>query len=603
MIASRPALGQVSKRGNLLRTVLLEASASPASASFLIPLVFSAVVTLSAFAFPDTYVYGISLHWADLVAAMTAYVTFAMARIVDPSQKGSTYRGLALWIVTGVLATIVPQVVITVAVGKISIDFLLTSLSGLVAYPIIVTVIGGVITSGVSARRRIRELNKRTRQLTQMRSTLVEDISKTQGLLRADIHSRLSAALDGITSETSWGDQAAAAQTAESLRDTIDTVIRPLSHDLGQAGPRALTDTAFQGHSYSHSHSHSHVEIEKGSTANVVSQLKVPLPDLLSPGATVLLGFVFIIPAMLSLYGEAGALRSAISLFVIWVALHVLRRTFAAVQLSLATAATALGLGSALAAFVISSTVWGLVGITDGPVAIAICIGLVTLAAAVFLFMTVRRLKLIDETALINEAIEVVVSRMKQEMWVTRKQLAHLVHGQVQSTLLAAAMRLKKTVNPSPKDFDQVRFDITFALNSVMTGTQDEDESFAAQFTRLKETWEGVCEITVSDAGGVTELLDADQLARTCVAEVLAEAVANAAKHSQAAAVSASLSQDSFGYIAVTITTTGELSTLEPERAGYGSRLLDELTTAWSRTGANNLVTLKALIALDNVRA
>lgn len=593
MSSSVPTTSWWKNSGDPARVVFSEAASSKWSQSFFIPTVFSLIIVLSAFAFPDTFVYGISLHWADVIASAAAFLVFSTARVLQRNKQMQNYRGLRLWLISGFCADISPQIVLVLITGKFSLEYIATSLIGLIAYPLLMTLVGVVLAGRFNSRNRIRELNRQKAQLLLIRDTLDDEIVTVQSELSQMIHSRLSTVFSEITTNFTSENADAVKKSAAALREAIDVVVRPLSKEL-----------AFEQQALSTSAQHfkdkdQYLTDYLSRRVRRSSGESIQLRQILSPLLTLLISMVFILPAMLTVYGPMPSLRSSGVLILLGTLMAIIRNRAGSVKMA-SIVALILPTGLAgLVSFAISSAFWGFQTLSEGPVAVTLSFSLVTFATTSFLYVTARRKSVVEQSEQTNQAIELLLSRLRQEVWVIRRELARLVHGQVQSRLLAAAMRLSKIAQPTSEDISLAQADVMAAISSVATGLNEEEESFTSQYSRIVDAWDGVCDITLHAEQTLTTLIEKDRIARTCVAEVIGEAVANAAKHSEAAAVSVTLNTDVEGYVTVTITTTGDLDKTEAAQSGYGSRIFDELTTSWERTSAEGVITLKALIALD----
>ena len=175
--------------------VFAEATGSKGSESFIIPFIFSSIIIGTAYALPETFVYGISLHWADLIAGGSAFLTFAGWRLYRKFRPNAKYRGLKLWIIAGVIADLAPQLGITLWAGKISVEYLVSSITGIIAYPFLMTIIGVLVASWLNSRLLIRELAKDRAKLLSMQSSLDSEISQIKIQLSELVESRLATLL------------------------------------------------------------------------------------------------------------------------------------------------------------------------------------------------------------------------------------------------------------------------------------------------------------------------------------------------------------------------------------------------------------------------
>jgi signal transduction histidine kinase len=430
-----------------------------------------------------------------------------------------------------------------------------------------------------------------------MRDSLDEEIATIQSELRQLVENRLSVLFAEITERFTTENLSEIKRSAEQLRESIDLVVRPLSKELAldQSEIKASSDRFKDKDVYLAEFLARKVPRRKDISVSV-RQL-ISLPFILLPSA------VFIVPALSYVFGVGGALRGIATLVMLGVVLLVVRRIagkYSGRPAGMMPISTA---GIALVTFLVSSMIWGIQSPLQGPLAITICVALIFLGQMLLKYFQLRRSMTISESEETNSAIDLLLSRLRQEVWVIRKKLAQVVHGQVQSRLLAASMRLSQNEHLDAETLERAKSDIVAAMSAVATDLSEKEESFTDQFQRIQDAWDGVCEVTLTSTPEVILLLELDSLARTCVAEVISEAVANAAKHSQAARVDITLTHNPAGFIDVTITTTGELEVQGAGHSGYGSRILDELTTSWERSSSQGLITLTAQIALDPVQA
>ena len=572
--------------------VFTEATESKGSESFIIPFVFASIIIGTAFALPETFVYGISLHWADLIAGGSAFLTFAGWRLVRRFRPNMEYHGLKLWIIAGLIANLAPQLGITLWAGKISVEYLVSSITGIIAYPFLMTIIGVLVASWINSRLLIRELAKDQAKLLAMQSSLDSEISQIKSQLSELVESRLATLLKDAPIWLSASNSESRNQVSSQIRTAIDSVIRPLSRQL------AFDDTGdFKvPESFAGQEAISSV-VTKSDRKEAMR--KIALAEILSPSLILVPATIFILPALVYIDGILAAAQSALSLIVIGVILRRSRHRAARIQLApvinVAVGTTYVG----FIAFISSLVVWQFDFQSVGPAAITTSVTLCAFGALAFLQISERRHRNILDRKVTNDAIELLVSQLRQEVWVRRRQLARIVHGKIQSKLLAASMRLSAIQNPTAQDLELVQADIVTALNGLLLEIDEDVEDFATQFSHIEDAWDGVCELSLRVSDNLLKEIDSSPNARTCVSEVIGEAVANAAKHSTASKVEIDLELTGDGYVSIEIATAGEFDATEGKNPGYGSQLLDEITTKWERVEENGVIRLRALVALD----
>ena len=578
---------------NLARVIFNEASHSSRSGSLLIPFTFAVLIFGTAYLFPENFVFGISMHLTDLVSGLTALAVFGFWQLKQGVKPNKSYRGFRLWVVAGLIANLMPHIFVFAIVGEISSDFTNIGIIGLLTYPLTITLLGVLIGSWLNHRDQLRDLSQQKSQLLQMRNSLDQDIANTKKELQDLVESRLGEILAKADNDFQDLDSVGASQAASSLRDAIDQVVRPLSRQLAfesDAVDKAASDFADKDR---------FLEEYLAQKVPHDREQRISLSEIFLPFLFIIPTAVFAIPAMAYVEGQSGLINSAVTIGITFILLLGFKK-FMGRLTSRPVTVIVFGVVAAFAiTFIAGALVWQFDEQSVGPTALATCVSLIATGGEIVLYVTIRRMRNVSERQETNDAIALLVSRLRQEVWLNRRNLARIVHGRVQSKLLAASMRLSQKESPTEADFVLARADVTEAIDSLKSEIDSEGESFEVQFTRIQQAWDGVCEVALNSSGDLITKVDADSNARTCLVEIAGEAVANAAKHSKASRVDVELSETGDGYVGILITTTGELLDSGSSVSGYGSHLLDELTTQWSRSSENSVLKLTALIALD----
>lgn len=167
--------------------------------------------------------------------------------------------------------------------------------------------------------------------------------------------------------------------------------------------------------------------------------------------------------------------------------------------------------------------------------------------------------------------------------------MAKAIHGSVQARFLAVALRIAGVPKLTDEVLAEAKRDIEASIKDVSVSMQGPTGSFAEQFHTIVEAWDGVVKLTLTSEPQTVEILNQYPVARACVLEVVGEAVANAAKHSKAPAINIELQENSFDQIVVSVWSAGKLSS-QTTRKGYGSILLDEVTSNWTLTNLKGRV-------------
>jgi signal transduction histidine kinase len=585
--------GLANRSRSLAREVFDDATSGVHNGTFAIPLAFSTVIVGTGYLFPENFVFGISLHLIDIVSGVASLVIFALWRLIQKLFANKRSQGYVLWLLAGLAANIIPHLFIYAISMQISAEFTSSGIVGLVTYPLIMTLLGILISSWLNHRDQLKKLLQQRAQLLEMRNTLDDEVAGIKQELKKAVEKNLGEVLEKAELSLRAKGSAGVERVGAGLRETIDLVIRPISQKL------AFESDAVEGAANSFADKDRFLQKYLEQKVPKVKVPKISLGNVFSPIIYVSLAAVFAIPAMFYVEGELGAIKSALALALTAIAL-VLTKIFAR-SITMQPLAL-LGLGS-LISFAVSIAagflVWQFDPQSVGPIAVALCITLCSVGGQIIIYISIRRMKNLAERQETNDAIELLVTRLRQEVWLARRNLARIVHGRVQSKLLAASLRLSQNESPTEADIALAHTDVTEAINSIAMDLDNENEDFVIQFERIQEAWDGVCEVNLECASSLIEKIDADSNSRTCVIEIVTESVANAAKHSTAARVDVNLGLKRDGYLSIVITSAGnEIGSNNPV-SGYGSHLMDEMTTKWSRTINNGVFQLKALIALN----
>lgn len=200
-----------------------------------------------------------------------------------------------------------------------------------------------------------------------------------------------------------------------------------------------------------------------------------------------------------------------------------------------------------------------------------------------------------EQTEAAQEQLQWEVARANAELRAQRRNVARLLHGPVQATINAAAIRLDRA-DGEKIDADlavSVQASIRESLVKLLAGNyQERDLSLAIE--RIQGTWEGLCVIAVDDPQGVLELLQNDEPCASATTDIVTEACSDAVRHGQARHVWVSLSQQG-NVVGVVITDDGA-NTANSGEPGLGSAFLEAVTVSWAREVGENGTTLTASV-------
>jgi signal transduction histidine kinase len=190
------------------------------------------------------------------------------------------------------------------------------------------------------------------------------------------------------------------------------------------------------------------------------------------------------------------------------------------------------------------------------------------------------------------------IARLSQMAWAQQRHLAQLVHGDVQSRITAVALSLRYH-KASDEEAAQKIAELVAYCKSVLSGNSN-PETIDEFLAGAKELWQGTLKISVNESESALTSLRKDETSNMVAVEIIREAISNAVRHGQAKNIDISMILN--GPQAKTMTIridndgVSETADLTP---GFGSKLLDQLTTSWSLKRGPKGIRLEAQIPLD----
>ena len=150
--------------------------------------------------------------------------------------------------------------------------------------------------------------------------------------------------------------------------------------------------------------------------------------------------------------------------------------------------------------------------------------------------LTANRVQHIEELRKVTQELEVALSYLRQYAWSRRRQLATALHGNLQSALLVATIKLSAVERITPEDIVQIRSDIMSALRKIEE-LDSSRHSLQEFVTRTNYVWKNTIEIQwMIEAGAEQKLSESSELTES-VSEVIREGITNAVKHSRSSIV------------------------------------------------------------------
>jgi signal transduction histidine kinase len=406
---------------------------------------------------------------------------------------------------------------------------------------------------------------RRAKRLNSMKIEIAEQ--------KAEIAGRVSGLLMPVISELMQRVNAAKSsdigKQISALRNTVDTVVRPLSQTVAQEGNQ-LSDPQ--------------VDLDRASLlARLNPKTKLNVGQLFLPGLSTFLLTLMCSSPILTFGGvQIGSSILGVMAVATYGVLRLYKRVFRNLQLRAIPAAI---LEMSAYAAVTELVVLAIEILSPHLIEIAAVrlISLNLIFAFVF-FVAQSRYQLLQQASQsleeVNRELELLNAQAKQELWINRRRIATVLHGPVQAALYASAMRLSQTKRPSKKLLQEVNRDLGEALEALRF-KQTEVTSIRSVVREIIDVWSGVCEIYFNLPKAIYDITkNSPNLAESFV-EIIREATSNAIKHGGATEIEVN-ARLADGVIRLEVLNNGKPPTKKEASTGYGTQILNELALSWS---------------------
>jgi hypothetical protein len=199
-----------------------------------------------------------------------------------------------------------------------------------------------------------------------------------------------------------------------------------------------------------------------------------------------------------------------------------------------------------------------------------------------FTLLTSQRDGLADQLQDTVDQLASTVSVLRQREWIARRRVSYVMHGTLQSSLNAAVLKLGASSNPTPEMIDQIRSEISHALDRIWQD-RSADYSFAKAQQEITNIWEGTVQVNWKLADGVSQALDANPTTAECLGEVVREAVSNASRHGGANWLEIQISIEDSKVLVEALDNGSNINTGKTH--GLGSELLNDVCSSWTLAG------------------
>jgi signal transduction histidine kinase len=372
-------------------------------------------------------------------------------------------------------------------------------------------------------------------------------------------------------------------EAIDSLRSTVDVVVRPLSMEVAEASD----------------------ELEAESGKAVIRE-KAPIPSSILLGefivplwATLILAII-LVPAAFLVEDAPNSfiilLTASLSMFLGLGLFQWLSIKLPVPPLLAALLAPSLYAISLIPIYFVADLLqWNVtVPQVHALLFFGACVGATTFAAQ---FAQLQRKATTEKLAAVNLQLEILNASLRQELWLNRRRTASVLHGPVQAALFASAMKLSQEQKPTPALVAEVEKDISAALEKLNNPSNLEGEDVSEVLNQIIEIWSDAAEISVEIPEALETAITKQPLASEALIEISREFITNAIKHGKASKVSLIVSRLDDLRIAIKVVDDGQ--GLPPgAKPGFGSKLLSELSLFWRQSREGNSTLSYAEIVL-----
>ena len=220
--------------------------------------------------------------------------------------------------------------------------------------------------------------------------------------------------------------------------------------------------------------------------------------------------------------------------------------------------------------------------------AFAACLMFISLLIS-FSFAATEAIR-IDEINLENANAELkwLVARSNAVMWERQQALSRFLHGPVQSSISAAAIKLDMASEESA-DLEALASEARLSIADAVESLTHPMESGIFLHQGLQSVikgWAGVCAIQVEMPVELQQELDLDSSCARVTLDIVQEAVSNAIRHGHAKHVTAKIERIALEQLQIMVTDDG-VGVAESAKPGLGTKLLQDCSLEWNRSNKN----------------
>jgi signal transduction histidine kinase len=239
-----------------------------------------------------------------------------------------------------------------------------------------------------------------------------------------------------------------------------------------------------------------------------------------------------------------------------------------------------------------------------------------------------ERRRLLDEFYETKKRLEWRIARINSEVWVEQRHLAMFLHGEIQSLIQLAQMKIHRAIE-KPETLDSVVREVSALLRTIPSQFEKPFRSPRVDelHEELRDRWGTFITLNFDVTDESRLAIDRDPIASRVCKEIVSEFILNSVKHGNASSVSVALSAQN-SRLEMTLSSSRHITSVDthsdrdskaaekrvhpqPARVGLGSQLFDsvivdrretETASEFTLTGAVPMATLPAApLLLTNV--
>jgi signal transduction histidine kinase len=525
---------------------------------------------------------GVTNHIVDLVTGIVCALAILLFSLITKIVKRSAIWLTTTYYVISSLVTMTLSTIFRIQSGFTAeaFDVLVSGTLQMIAIHFLYSI---AISSLMETRSERKYLEKQRSRLEATRKNFENLISEITERLSVGVNQKLNSLLSKLQTNLNQVSQEQPKVLAELIADTLNEGVRPLSWEIENQSGADEVQVGF-----------------KTKRIGLIERLKfsTQLQRVISVRTLILLFVFFDLPVMYFYFGINAAIQTSFAIALTALLLWQLKNMAGERKLPswLAILILAVTVAVASSMFLVYRSLTGELTADVSEIALVISMVQIATFAAIFQSALVRRYSYIEDQKAVNAQLESLVSQLRQSAWVSKKKLARLVHGQVQSELFAAYLELSQASTADSALYKEVLSRIELAKGALSQEPSD-SANFEQALGQIVGTWGSSFSINTDISAPALAALKTDPVAATCALEVIREAVNNAAKYGTAgsALVSVSLRSDSRLYIEV-VNPANDADSSTP---GYGRNVLDEITHEWTLEITDGQAKLTAEVILN----